>query len=329
VNTLRQRRTLFIGISIAAAGVGVHLATSTAKAADSFAIQPEVGATEFAPGDRISITSLHGNEEHLAHGGHYAIDGTYTLSSADNAELAWFSTSRGPGNPTPIRDSEHVEVSRGAGNFHLEKSLNDDGWFHLTFYVDGHPHGGIYFGEKGFGDTVLRRKNWTDFPSPQSDGGTSANSDIGGSTRSQPDDRGNRAIMAFLGDPVPAPVTLDPRYTPSNLKAAFNTLSSKLGLTVSRLGVDDSEFPYVLFGLVAGRCDYHALADGLRQMEGYDYGGSVTGGGPGGGTNFAIDIIPEGQLPKDRAGDCRRRLMIRLQMLADSVARGEGSVSPK
>jgi hypothetical protein len=119
---------------------------------------------------------------------------------------------------------------------------------------------------------------------------------------------------------------LDPRYTPANLKAAFNSLTPKLGLTVQRLEVDESEFPYVLFGLVAGRCDYHALADGFRHMEGYYYGGSVTGTALGGGTNFAIDIIPEGQLPKDRAVDCSRRLMIRLEMLADSVSRGEGGV---
>jgi hypothetical protein len=292
-------------------------------------IQPEVGATELAPGDQITISSLRGNEDHLALGGHYTVDGSYTLSSADSADLAWFATSRAPSTSTPVRDAEHVGISRGAGSFHLEKTLLVDGWLHLTFFVDGHPHGGIYFGEKGIESTVLRAKTWSDFPDSRSSSPKGAIPGSGESAGILSGDRSNRAIMAFLGDPVPPPANLDPRYAPANLKAAFNSLGAKLGLTVRRLEVDESEFPFVLYGLVAGPCDYHALASGFRQMEGYGYGGSVTRSGSDGETKFSIDIIPEGQLPGDRAEDCSRRLMIRLQMLADLAAKADSGANTR
>jgi hypothetical protein len=323
VNTPHLRKHIVsIFAAAAATCICLHIAVPFARAADSFVIQPEIGATEFGPGDRLTITSLRGSEEHLAAGGRYTVDGSYTLSSADSADLAWFATSRGPSGPTPIRDSEHVQLSRGTGTFHLEKTLLNDGWLHLSFYVDGQPHGGIYFGEKGLETTVLRHKSWSDFTASDSGSGNTGNS-------GKAADSSNRAIIAFLGDPVPPPATLDPRYSPANLKAAFNSLCIKLNLKVQRLEVDDSEFPFVLYGLVIGRCDYHAFANGFRQMEGYDYGGSVTGIAQGWRTNFAIDIIPEGQLPEDRTRDCSRRLMIRLQMLADSAARDNGNANSK
>ncbi|HEY1793527.1 MAG TPA: hypothetical protein VGG34_11465 [Opitutaceae bacterium] len=277
-----------------------------------------MGASEFAPGDRISITSLRGNRTHLVPGGRYTIDGSYTLSSVDAADLAWFSTSRRLSGPTAVRDTEHVQVARGTGSFHLEKTLSDDGWLHLTFYVGGQGHGGIYFGEKGLEETVLKKKAWSDFPPPQESGAALASSIPAGPKETRPGNRANQAILAYLGNPVPPPPSLDPRYTRPSLIAAFKSLGAQLGLAIDRLDVDESEFPFILYGVSDGPCDYHALAKGFRQMEGYDYCGSVTRSLPGGRMSFAIDIIPRDQIPTARAADCRRRLMIRLQMLAVS-----------
>jgi hypothetical protein len=54
-------------------------------------------------------------------------------------------------------------------------------------------------------------------------------------------------------------------------------------------------------------------------MKGYDYCGSVVGGTAGGGTYFALSMTPQSQYPRGDGGACNRRLMIRLQMLADAV----------
>ena len=127
-----------------------------------YAIQPELGATEFAAGDAIVITVFRGDRQHLEPGGHYLLEGTYTLASADSADLAWFSTSRGPSGSTPVAEDQHVATAKGTGTFRLKKTISEDGWLHVSFYVDNHSHGGVYFGEKGIENTVLRKKGWSD-----------------------------------------------------------------------------------------------------------------------------------------------------------------------
>jgi len=294
------------------------LPNATAESEFPYIIQVEFGASEFAPGDEIVISSLRGNREHLEPDGRYALDGTYTLASSESADLAWFSTSRGSSGSTPVTDEEHVMVSRGSGKFHLEKTLLDDGWLHISFYVNGHSHGGVYFGEKGSEKTVLRRKGWSDFsdPSPEKPGHKSRAIENGAALLSE---AGNTAIMAFLGNPIPAPSNLDAKYSPTNLMAAFTAMSGKAGWPIQRLAVDDSEFPFLLYGVLAGR---HELADrDIREVKGYEYGGSVRGSTAAGSTYFSLNITPRDQYPSDLIAPCNRRLMVRLQMLAEAAGK--------
>lgn len=294
-----------------------------AETAFTHVIQLELGASEFAPGDRIVITSFRGNREHLEPGGRYVLEGSYTLASADSAELAWFATSRLPGGMEPVTDNNCVKITRGSGNFHLERTVRGDGWLHVSFYVNGHPHGGIYFGEKGFDLTVLRKKGWSDLsndPPATKPAEKSAAVRNGAIMLSDP---ANRAIMTYLGDPVSPPANLDAKYSPTNLLAAFTALSQKQGLRIERLALDDSEFPFLVYGVLAGKHDFRELEAGLRQMKDYDYGGSVVGSTDKGGTHFSLNMIPYSQYPAAQAAACNRRLMVRLQMLADSVRQAE------
>jgi len=328
MKTLLSESARILAISVASV-LCLLLATRPAQAAEKAAgteypsvIQPEMGAAEFAQGDSIIITSVRGDREHLKPGGRYALDGSYTLASAETADLEWFATSRGRGGSTPVSDAERVKVTRGSGNFHLEKTLLDDGWLHVSFCVNSQLHGGIYFGEKGLEGTVLREKSWSDFSSASPGNGTEQDSAAARNGETSAPTTANREIMAFLGDPVLPPAGLDKRYTPTNLKVAFTDLCRRLGLTVERLEVDESEFPYVIYGLLAGQCDYHVIADGIRELNGYSYGGSVSGSTQAGGTYFSLNAIPETQFPRGRLEDCNRRLMVRLQMLADSMRSG-------
>jgi hypothetical protein len=324
-------------LAIAAASVlGLRPCAASAPAGATAAdagypsvILTEMGAAEFAPGDSIAITSVRGDREHLVPGGRYVLYGSYTLASAETADLAWYATSRGGAGTTRIADSEHLIVSKGSGTFRLEKTLLGDGWLHLQFSIDGHAHGGVYFGEKGIEATVLRRKGWSDF-SGDAQGGKAAQNSAGDQSRAPSVPvAGNFAIMAYLGEPVPAPAGLDPRYSPAGLRSAFADLGQRLRLTVDRLEVDDSEFPFAIYGLIAGRCDYHALADGVNAMDGYAYGGSVTGDTREGATYFAISITPDRLFPQGRVMDCSRRLMVRLQMLADIMRSGATRPAPR
>jgi len=290
-----------------------------------YLIQADLGATEFAPGDNIVLTSFRGDRQHIEVGGHYLLDGSYTLGSADSADLAWYSTSRGPSGSTPVASEQHTKITAGSGNFRLKKTMTDDGWLHVSFYVDKQSHGGIYFGEKGFENTVFRKKGWSDFSKTSRQRGASPveaaskppTVEIGGAIASG---QANAAIMAYLGDPVPAPVNLDSKYWPTNLAAAFIAMGNKSGWQIQKLAVDESEFPFLVYGLIEGS---HVLVEkDIREMEGYDYSGSVRGSTDK-GTYFALNMIPHSQYPAGEAAACNRRLMVRLQLLAETVRQAD------
>lgn len=125
----------------------------------------------------------------------------------------------------------------------------------------------------------------------------------------------NAAIMAYLGDPVPPPARIDPKYTAEGLLAAFQALAKRLDYKVQKLAVDDTEFPFLVYGVIEGRADHRDLQTALRSMSGYAYSGSTTGSTRDGSTYFSLNMMPTSQYPRSDAEAIRRRLMIRLQML--------------
>ena len=86
----------------------------------------------------------------------YSVDGTYTLSSHDEAELALYATSLNR-SPSPVDPKQTVRIRKGTGEFHLVKTMDREGYLHVSFYPvpSGSDFGGIYFGQ---GQWVLRDK---------------------------------------------------------------------------------------------------------------------------------------------------------------------------
>ena len=87
----------------------------------------------------------------------------------------------------------------------------------------------------------------------------------------------NAAIMAYLGEPVPPPGELDPKYTSDGLITACKAVCAKLGFELHKLAVDDTEFPFLVYGVISGSQDFQAMQSALRVLPGYAYGGSVVG----------------------------------------------------
>jgi hypothetical protein len=286
-----------------------------AETAFPYVIPVEVGTWAFAPGDSIKITSLRGNRTHLQADGSYLMEGTYTLASVDKADLLFSCTSPAPGGYSPVSPGQELTVTRGSGTFTL-KHPPCDGMYHISFYVSGenHSHGGVYFGEKGVEATILRQFDWPDFSSDtkteREQASAAAGAHIGTPFSTDP----NRAIVAYLGNPVPAPSVLDAKYTPINLLLAFSDLSRKARWRIQSLSVDNSEFPYLVYGVLEG--SQEISHEDLAAVKGYIYGGAVVGRADG-TTYFAINMIPHDNYPSDQSKSCDRRLMIRLQMLAD------------
>jgi hypothetical protein len=275
-------------------------------------IDYELGASGFFAGDQITITSVRGDRKHIEPGGSYLVEGTYTLASADTAHLSLFCTTRGPSGPTPVQDTQRIQITRGAGRFHLYETNLADGWLHVSFYPDHSKlHGGVYFGEKGREKTLMRNQEWfREFTVKPLD--TLHEVEVSGANEA------NRTLLAYLGNPVPPPAGMDSRYNKQSLLRAFTNLCQKADLVVTRLVVDDSEFPFLLYGTLAGR---HTLPEApvFEEQKGYTYGGSVRGSFAEGSTYFAVNMVPASQYPKDREKACHRRLMLRLQVLADKA----------
>jgi len=317
-----MRATTTAQISTAAAAVfllfGFGFGLSAAGADDELArqfphhIQFELGASGFFPGDQIIISEVRGDREHIEPGGSYLVEGSYTLASADSADLALYCTTRGPSGPTPVQDNERMKITKGAGSFHLYETNVADGWLHVSFYPDNSKmHGGVYFGEKGRENTLMRNQEWfrefaIKLPDKQPEAeGVVAN-------------EANRALLAYLGNPVPPPPDMDSRYNKDNLLKAFAAVCQKADLVITKLAVDDSEFPFLVYGTLAGD---HPLpkAPVFEEQKGYTRGGSVRGSFGGGSSYVAVNMVPDSQFPADKEQACHRRLMLRLQMLAEKA----------
>ena len=242
------------------------------------------------------------------------------LASVEEADLCWFITTRGPSGATPITDEQHVVLAKGSGIFHLEKHVSDDGWMHITFYVKGHPYGGIYFGEKGFDNSVLRNKGWTDFPAAAAVEAHGTPSGARGDDRGGASARSNRLIMDYLGDPVRPPAHLSNLLPGKSSGRLYRRATRARSQEIKKLKVDDSEFPFLLYGVLAGKPDLGPLETDIRQTTGYAHGGAVVGSMGDGSTYFSMNIIPYDQYPPGQAAACSRRLMVRLQMLADAIS---------
>jgi hypothetical protein len=124
----------------------------------------------------------------------------------------------------------------------------------------------------------------------------------------------NASIMAYLGEPVPPPTELNPKYTADGLVAACKAVCAKVGLELHSLTVDDTEFPFLVYGVIRGTHDFQAMSGALRAQPGYTYGGSVVGR-KNGMTYFSLNMMPPDQYPRAQREAIQRRLMIRLQML--------------
>ena len=265
------------------------------------AVQFELGKSEFPPGDRITIQQVRGTSDSIKVGETYSVDGTYELASHDEADLALYVTTVGDSGATPVDPRQHVKVKQGSGTFHLVTTMSQDGYLHVSFYPakSGDVFGGVYFGQ---GNRVLR------------DGAPSGSSPAFASGP-------NRAILEYLGRPVPPPADLDARYTKEGLTNAIQAAARNAGITVKRVAIDDREFPF-LVGVTCGGSDFVKLKGQLRKMDGYDYSGSIGNdvNRNGSDTCNVFSLVPYQAYPAGTGQSIYHRLSLRQQMFYEQIA---------
>jgi len=261
-----------------------------------------MGDAEFAPGDKITIQQVRGTSDTIATGGTYSVEGTYTLGSRDEADLAFFTTTISDSGPTPIDPKQHIRIKKGTGSFHLVKTLSADGYLHLSFYPvpSGSDFGGVYFGQ---GNRVLRDKRFSRLDPPGNGGSPPV-------SLSGP----NQALLEYLGNPVEPLANLDARYTKDGLINAIQLAAQNAGIVLKKVAIDDSEYPF-LVGVIYQGPDFPKLKDQIKKMDGYGYNG-----GTGSDTCNAFNIVPYEAYPREVSQRIHHRLMLRQQVFYDKLS---------
>jgi hypothetical protein len=301
---------VFLSLTLALAAWG---GTNSIAADFSSAVPFELGEGGFLPGDSITIQRVSGTSPTIRTGETYCVEGSYVLASKEKAHLALYATAQSA-VPTPDDPGQSTLIEKGTGTFRLVKTMREEGYLHISFYSvpAGSSFGGIYFGQ---GEWVNRDKGWSHLATqPRSpDSVTTASSTGGPVSLTGP----NQFLLEYLGDPVAPPADMDAAYTRDGLIKAVQTAARNAGITLKRIEIDDSEYPF-LVGVICKEGDYSKLKDQLRKMEGYAYNGSV-----GSNTHNAMNIVPYRVLPPALFERVSHRTGLRMQVLHDKISRLE------
>lgn len=296
--TLPALLTLWLALAVPAA-------TNSIAAGFSSAVPFELGEGGFLPGDSITIQRVTGTSPTIRTGETYCVEGTYTLASKEKAHLALYATAQSA-VPTPDDPGQSTLIEKGTGTFRLVKTMREEGYLHVSFYPvpSGSSFGGIYFGQ---GEWVNRDKGWSRLAThPRSPDHVTTASSTGGPVSLT---GANQALLEYLGDPVEPPADMSAAYSKDGLIKAVQTAARNAGITVKRVEIDDSEYPF-LVGVICSEGDYPKLKDQLRKLAGYAYNGSV-----GGDTHNAMNIVPYQVYPPALFERITHRTGLRMQVL--------------
>jgi hypothetical protein len=278
--------------------------TNTTAVEFPAAVQFELGAAEFLPGDSITIESVRGTSSTIRTGETYCVEGTYTLASKEKANLALYATTT-TRVATPTDSSQIMRIEKGSGRFRLVKTMREEGYLHISFYPvpSGSSCGGVYFGQ---GNWVLRQKGWSDL---KQQGGLvdrigAAASEGEPATLAGP----NRALLRYLGAPVEPPADLDAAYGKAGLIKAVETAAQNAGISVRRVVIENSEFPF-LVGVVCKEGDTAKLTEQFRKMPGYAYNGSTSTS-----THSVFNLVPYRVFPSGTSERISHRTGLRCQV---------------
>jgi hypothetical protein len=124
-------------------------------------------------------------------------------------------------------------------------------------------------------------------------------------------------LWEYLGNPVDPPANLDPAYSPARLKDAVQAAAHEAGISLGKVVVDDSEFPF-LIGVTCGAGDFPKLRPCFAHLQPYEYSGDVSSS-----RCWVFTLIPPRVWPAELSERIHRREMVRMEMLFDKVRAGE------
>jgi len=125
----------------------------------------------------------------------------------------------------------------------------------------------------------------------------------------------NQALYDYLGNPVAPPADIDAAYTKAGLTSAVQDAAQAANISLTKVEIDDSEFPFLVGVVCADKGGIDKLLAQLRKVSGYTYSGSV-----GGNTTCVMDITPYSACPRSAREQIHRRMSIREEMFYDRIS---------
>lgn len=127
----------------------------------------------------------------------------------------------------------------------------------------------------------------------------------------------NKVLYEYLGDPVATPTNMDAAYTKEGLINAMQAAAKAAGISLKKLEIDDSEFPFLVGVICTNREDMEKLKERIRKMPAYNYTGGV-----GGNDSYAMNLVHYRAFPKEAVQRIHRRTPLREQILMDRMYPG-------
>ena len=125
-------------------------------------------------------------------------------------------------------------------------------------------------------------------------------------------------MYKYLGEPVLPPANLDAAYTKQGLTGAMQDAAQAAGITLTKVEIDDSEFPFLVGVICTNRGDMDKLKEQIRKLTAYNYGGGV-----GGDTIMVMNLVPYSAFPNNARQRIYHRLMLRNAVLYDKITGGK------
>jgi hypothetical protein len=124
----------------------------------------------------------------------------------------------------------------------------------------------------------------------------------------------NQNLYDYLGNPVAPPAGIDAAYTKAGLTSAVQDAAQATNISLTKVVIDDSEFPFLVGVVCANQSDIKKLEAQLRKAAGYNYSGSIAGDGVS-----VMDIIPYSAYPTGTDRQIHHRLMLREAVFYDKI----------
>lgn len=124
----------------------------------------------------------------------------------------------------------------------------------------------------------------------------------------------NKVLYDFLGEPASPPPDMNPAWSKAGLIEGVQAAAENAGITLKKIEIDDSEFPY-LIGVVCDTGDFEKLKAQIKKNPDYDYSGSV-----GGDNCNAFNITPYRAYSGQAGVNINRRMTVRESMLYNKIS---------